>query len=306
MAVEMVNYGDLPFREAIPPGSASMGGNSSLTDPLPGDFLLNPANNYGDGEAILFSFRDILSGMGNSGLISYSWTEGLYLISAGLFQRIIPGVPNTSNALSFWDSEGPHLDYSKISRFDDKTIGFFLSSAKEMSPGMSVGLTVKPVIRKIDDAGAWGAGMDAGIVYRKNDRFGIGMAVRNILPLTQKWTTGNLEVVLPDISGNFSYKYKQVQFHGGLSTQFTGKSIAKNNSNYMFGMQYLAFNTFTIKAGTSKTIPLSLGFSINIHQYHVDYVCQFEATEGNALLNQGVSLWMDLNTVLSGMNKLNP
>jgi len=305
-AVNIVNYGNTIFSEAISPGNASLGGASSFIDPIPGGFLLNPANHFSHEPNILFSYRNIFSGMGVSRTINYSWSGQRYNYAVGLMQRVIPEISNTSDALAYWDSNGPHLDYAKISKFDDKTYGLFLSGAMMITSDISIGMTVKPMIHKIDQSSAWGAGIDAGVVYRKNTNLGLGLSIRNILPFIKKWNTGNLEVILPEISGDLSYRYKKAQLHTGVSTHFTGSSLSKNDNNYLIGIQYSIYQNIIAKAGSSRTVPLSLGFALNINKYHVDYVCLVDDGTENTPLSHGVSIWMELDNILAGMDRLDP
>ena len=149
MSAKTVYFGNSTFRGALPPGNASIAGNISIIDPTPGGYLLNPANQSSEISKILFTYQDIFSGMGICRAIHYSLPRHRINYTIGFLQQIIPDIPNTSNAISYWDSDGPHLDYSKITSFDDKTFGLFISGKLPISSSLSVGLPFKPNFHKI-------------------------------------------------------------------------------------------------------------------------------------------------------------
>ncbi|MFQ6610420.1 MAG: hypothetical protein ACE5D7_06420 [Fidelibacterota bacterium] len=301
-----VYYGNAAFRDALPPGNASIAGNISIIDPAPGGYLVNPANQISENSKILFTYQDIFSGMGVCRAIHYSLAGQKLNYTIGLIQRIIPDIPNTSNAISFWDSEGPHLDYSKITSFDDKTFGLFISGKLPISSSLSVGLNLKPVFHKISNHSAWGAGLDAGMVYRKNDNFGFGLSIINIFPFMKKWNTGSFEIFSPELRGNTSYKYDKIQIHCGLGTILNKWSVVKRNYNYMFGAQFQALQNFTLKMGTSKNSQFSAGFDLVINNYHVEYACLTSDSFNGKLIRHSISIWVEIVSLLNDMEVLNP
>ena len=98
------------------------------------------------------------------------------------------GVDDIPNTLNFRD--GNSFDYARITSFSVADMAFLASYAQNIKgmDGLSIGANVKVVNRRVGNfATAWGFGLDAGAMYRKNG-FSVGAMASDITSTFNAWS----------------------------------------------------------------------------------------------------------------------
>lgn len=108
--------------------------------------------------------------------------------SAVGFSIIRFGVDDIMNTTKLIDDQG-NINYDRISLFSAADYGFTFSYARYLPfERLSYGINAKVIRRVIGDfADSWGFGFDAGIQYRTENRWKIGVMARDITTTYNTW-----------------------------------------------------------------------------------------------------------------------
>lgn len=140
------------------------------------------------------------------------------------------GVDDIPNTTQLFDADA-NLNYDRITSFSAVDYGFFLSYARMLGKGLSIGGSAKVVRRILGDfAGSWGFGVDAGATYRTGN-WSFAVMARDMVSTYNAWTytldpqtkevflmTGNelpengLEVSLPRIILGAAHSHRWERF----------------------------------------------------------------------------------------------
>ena len=141
-----------------------------------------------------------------AGIISFDYAGAAFPVSEKStigITAIRSGVDDIPNTLNAWDVERnqpkPNPE-NFIERFSAADYGFFISYARSLADGLTIGLTGKLVRRTIGDfADAWGYSFDAGIQYVAG-RLILGANVQDVSTMLQTWSINRSELApLEDI-----------------------------------------------------------------------------------------------------------
>ncbi len=125
------------------------------------------------------------------------------VLALSLLYLTVNGIKDSRQAFNAADRK---VDYSKVTSFNTGDYTLLLSYANSYRKNISYGLNIKAIYRGYHVASAFGLGFDTGMKYFVNDRFALGLMLRDITTTMLVWTTGEKELIAPSIRFGTSYK----------------------------------------------------------------------------------------------------
>lgn len=109
--------------------------------------------------------------------------DGRSTLGVSFFRSGVDDIPNTLDA---WENGQPRAD--RVSFFSAADYAFFVSYAREIRDGLTLGGTAKLVQRSIGDfASAWGYSADVGAQYQLGS-YVVGVTLQDITGMLQSWS----------------------------------------------------------------------------------------------------------------------
>lgn len=210
-----------------------------------------------------------------------------------------------------------HLDYGSFIAADESGIqtGTFgagetvvqMSFSRQISKRWSGGISLKPVVSKLEAYSSWALAGDLGVFYRSDDRlFSFGATLRNWGRQLSAYDSSPLESLAPDLQFGFSKKLKHAPFRflltaqdllsGSLSYKIqddTGSHTSMEGDDtfdkklfrhLVLGLEFVPSKNFYVGAGVNprrrqelrvesltSTVGYSWGFGIRIYKFNFSY-----------------------------------
>lgn len=304
LGTQIVAYNDDTSIQIGSVRSLSLGSSMSLSEIGGGDAFRNPASIYNTPQTIKFSYRNLPASLSQIHILSYSWKNKKSSFSVLYHQQTIDEIPNTVDAFSGYDSMGrPLLDYNNITEFTDIKLGALITLARKYNQSTRVGISLKPMFRKIDNISAAGIGLDLGIIKKYPDDLFIGVTVRNILPTFTKWSTGTIEVNLPEFTIGLEKKYDRVTILMDSYTQLTDTNFSDSINGYHLGVEYQILEFIKVRGGKSDIHPFTVGFGVELHDYQINY--SYLETENYHAI-QSISVQTGIDHIFESLKKISP
>ena len=186
----------------------------------------------------------------------------------------------------------------------------FLGFSKSLSPRISAGISFKPVFSTIETYHSWGIAVDAGMHFNhRNDRFHMGLLLRNAGRQISSYSDSPTESLSPDLMVGASLKLAHAPFRFSLTVKdlLTGSldyEIPENeygiivsesesqNAGFgdlllrhlVFGIEFLPSRNFYVAAGLNprrrqelkvdskiSTVGYSWGFGFRVYKFRFGY-----------------------------------
>ncbi len=154
----------------------------------------------------------------------------------------VDGIPNT---LSLYEDDGS-VNYNNVTEFSAADYAFLFNYAQKFdSLGLSIGVTPKVVYRKVGPfASSWGFGVDIGAQYEINDRFQVGVLLKDITTTFNAWrfNFSEDERQVLNLTGNevpirsFEITRPQIILGGAYHQNFTIKKEAEGKKAQNIGV----------------------------------------------------------------------
>ncbi|MCS7028289.1 MAG: PorV/PorQ family protein [Bacteroidia bacterium] len=224
------------------------------------------------------------------------------------------GVDDIPNTLDLVAPDGS-IDYNRIKSFSTSDYGILLSYSRNLNykiPGLSVGANAKIIHRNVGPfATAWGFGLDAGAIYKKNG-FIYGLMANDITTTFNAWSfntetfeqqfiqTGNeipqnsIEITLPSFTFSAAKNFKLSEKFNllgaiALKTTTDGRRNTIIQTNFISadpkaGIEVGYINKLFLRAGIDNlqyytqdnnkrylTVRPNLGAGITFMNFTIDY-----------------------------------
>ncbi|OQX56599.1 MAG: hypothetical protein B5M53_00575 [Candidatus Cloacimonas sp. 4484_209] len=208
-------------------------------------------------------------------------------LSIGMLYLNIPDIFDTRNAWEDTNNNGlpdeNEIDYSKITKFNDNEMAFFLNGAVKKNNNLFIGFNVKFLRKSFAEFSANGFGSDLGIIYIPNKSLRLGMNLKDITSSFLLWNTGKKEFIYPKIRAGVSVLANfffitpseihlstdaEIRLdHRLMSSQVSYKSL---NADFSFGLEYIFKQTVSLRMGSDHGA-LSTGLGISYKGINIDY-----------------------------------
>lgn len=194
-----------------------------------------------------------------------------------------------------------------LSDFEFKSSNDFaglFSYARDLSPRLTLGGSVKAVYRTLVGHTAWGAGLDAGLTYQVANNASVAFMARDLTTTFMSWDTGTSESIAPSLSvgGQLTRALGSRHVITGAADVRVDLSSKRIDSNFggdgmagelHLGAEYWYHDALALRSGISGR-DLTFGAGLRRKGLGIDYAAVFNRQFGSAVdfaadENQGVA-----------------
>jgi hypothetical protein len=194
-----------------------------------------------------------------------------------------------------------------LSDFEFKSSNDFaglFSYARDLTPKVTLGGTIKAVYRTLVGHTAWGAGLDAGLTYQATNNVSLAFMARDLTTTFMSWDTGTSESIAPSLSlgGQVTHALSPSHVITGAADVRVDLSSKRIDSNFggdgmagelHIGAEYWFHNALALRTGVSGR-DLTFGAGLRRKGLGIDYAAVFNRQFGSAVdftadENQGVA-----------------
>ncbi|MFC1771323.1 PorV/PorQ family protein [Candidatus Margulisiibacteriota bacterium] len=145
---------------------------------------------------------------------------------------------------------------------------YYLSTAKEVWEGLSIGITGKLIKEQAAQYQAQGIGMDAGALYQPLDWISFGFNLQNIVSPRMEWDTPSksVDTVPLNIKTGVLFRLLNENLLAGIDLNIRHNRDTKLN----FGLEYWLIPNFALRGGLCQE-GLSLGTGLNLSGFMLDF-----------------------------------
>lgn len=202
-----------------------------------------------------------------------------------------------------WDV-GERLFLSDFEYKSSNDFAGLFSYARDLSPKLTLGGTVKAVYRTLVGHTAWGAGLDAGLTYQVKSNVAVAFMARDLTTTFMSWDTGTSESIAPSLSfgGQLTQSLSPSHVITGAADVRIDLSSKRIDSNFgsdgmagelHLGAEYWYHNALALRTGISGR-DLTFGAGLRRKGLGIDYAAVFNRQFGTAVdftadENQGVA-----------------
>ncbi len=181
-----------------------------------------------------------------------------------------------------------------LSDFDLKSSNDFaglFSYARDLSPKLTAGGTLKVIYRTLVGSTAWGAGLDVGATYDIQPNFSVAAVARDLTTTFMSWETGRRESIAPSLSlgGQYTHAFSPMHvltFAADTRLDFESRRIDSNYGGSGIageihtGAEYWFHNALALRTGIS-TRDLTFGAGLRRKNVGIDYAAVFNRMFGS-------------------------
>lgn len=244
--------------------------------------FFNPANTYFLNENNLFaSHSSYFEGLMSYDIAAANFSINNRIFAAGILMNSISDIPLTRDMNISNVPDSLIFDYNKIKFETWREIAFFLNYSTELPYSIKGGVNFKLIYKGIESYSAYGLGFDLGFTYL-NKAFIHSFVVKNITTTPLFWSTGDNEIIIPNIVIGNSYVkiFDSINSRLTLSAdvdiflenrktadQFNAGSISFNIHG---GAELLIKDKLAVRLGTDSG-EMTYGAGIRIKSFNIDY-----------------------------------
>lgn len=202
-----------------------------------------------------------------------------------------------------WDV-GERLFLSDFEYKSSNDFAGLFSYARDLSPRLTVGGSLKAIYRTLVGHTAWGAGLDAGLTYAVSQRASVAFLARDLTTTFMSWDTGTSESIAPSLSvgGQVTHPFSANHVVTGAADVRVDLESKRPDSNFggegmagelHVGAEYWYHNAFALRSGVSGR-DLTFGAGFRRKGLGIDYAAVFNRQFGSSVdfaadENQGVA-----------------
>ena len=249
----------------------AMGGNNPAVIGINGKIFNNPAlGNLKTNNLISFTYRDHFSGLAKDHLFSVAIKQNFFnSLSLGIIYREIENIPNTLDAFSLNGNQVVPIDYDLITFFDHWELASVLSISSQFSK-YKIGFNIKSLMYSILNEKAFGIGFDMGIIHNINESFLLGIVLKNFPTMYINWTTGNNEIILPQLDIGLNYANNNLNVASGIQINSFSRTY-KDDIIFNSGITQKISKDADIIIGYNSNSSFSMGIEIKNKLLIINY-----------------------------------
>ena len=211
-------------------------------------------------------------------------TVGISILRLG-----VDGIPDTRNAAL--DANGNHvpvfqqdgsIDYASVSYFNAADWAMYFSYGKRASDDFSYGANVKLIRRSLGDAGAFGIGFDAAVLYKATNELTLAANAQDVTTTLLAWSTGTKELISPTLKLGAAYVLLIGTKHRiipacDLDVRFENRQFASMahlgpvSIDPHVGFEYTYNRAVSIRAGINDIKQWTVGAGVKLPKLNLDY-----------------------------------
>jgi len=191
-----------------------------------------------------------------------------------------------------WVDENENQQYDNGERilYDESRVhwktyaemALFLSYARQISPGVSVGGSLKPIRKSFADESCFGFGADVGLLLRSQRGVSLGVSLQDFFGTILSWSTGTRETITPNLHVGAAYERHfesletRLLLAGQADIRFEGRQYATQlragqaSADFRAGMECTWRDLVALRLGTADE-NFTAGAGLGIKGYWVDY-----------------------------------
>ncbi len=204
--------------------------------------------------------------------------QGPIRFGLGVIQRRIEDIPDTRNALYYWDSQGPHLNADAVRYLSHNELGLLLAGTTVWR-NIRLGFVLKPVFVSVADHHAWGLGADLALTGTMREHLTYSVKLEDFPSAPRFWDSGDRELFPPRIKVGGHYRTGMLTlftaFAAEPGTRLEDDSralrILGTDLTLHGGMELKLFAPFSIQIGSASTSPFSGGFRWQTESLDIQY-----------------------------------
>lgn len=221
----------------------------------------------------------------NYGAIAFPYKSDMTL-AFSVIRLGVDGIPDTRNALIDQNGnlkldDNELLDYSKITEFNYADWAFLFSFAKKYNEKISYGANLKIIKRDIAEFGAYGIGLDFGLIYSPFNNFSLGANLQDLTTTIVAWDNGTTQLISPTLKVGSAYQLKI--FNGILTPAFDADIRFENRKfasmlnlgpvsfDFHGGIEYSYDNLISLRFGYNDVKQFTFGAGIVLPKLNIDY-----------------------------------
>lgn len=165
--------------------------------------------------------------------------------------------------INYGEFERTDENWNELGTFRAQETALYFSYARQMTPTLHLGATIKPILSTLDNYKSFGLAMDMGAYYRaSNNLFQAGLVIRNVGgQITTYDTDSKHESLNTDMRIGMSYKLEHAPFrfsatlkdifHWDLSTNNSNKISTGDNimRHLLLGIEFMPIRNFYVGFG---------------------------------------------------------
>jgi len=217
-------------------------------------------------------------------------TLGLSAIRLGL-----DGIKDSRNALVDLNGNGrldteDRIDSSRITLGGSANWAVYGSYARQITPELSVGGSLKFLYKSILEHSAWGLGVDVSASYRPMADLVVGATLSDATKSLLIWDTGNQEFIVPTLRLGAGYTVHVAEHHAILPVldaivRFEGRHSTTSGDlgfaslDAAAGLEYSFKDRVFVRGGYTELQQITLGAGVRLPKLNIDYAFTHENQE---------------------------
>lgn len=195
-----------------------------------------------------------------------------------------PGTNLPTEGNNRWDP-GERLFLSEFELKSSNDFAALFSYARDLSPKVTIGGSIKALYRTLVGHDAWGAGLDVGLVYNLRRNASLAFVARDLTTTFMSWDTGTRESIAPSatVGGQYTFAFSprhaltlatdiRMDFESRrVDSNFGGDGIAGELHG---GAEYWFHNALGVRTGVSGR-DLTFGAGFRRKSIGIDYAAVF-------------------------------
>ena len=190
---------------------------------------------------------------------------GISLIRLGVDDIPITRLPDPSRPIDALLDNGQR-NRPFVERFvSDVEYALLLSVARRSTSRFAFGGNLKIIRKSVGVAGAFGLGLDAGVLIRPISSLAIGIQVMNLTTTVLTWDTGSKEYLTPVLKTGVAYEFAVSRLHGRIviaadvdilfegRRQTASRSLGRASGTTHIGLEYRLQQIVTIRVGSEAS-----------------------------------------------------
>lgn len=183
-----------------------------------------------------------------------------------------------------WDP-GERLFISDFELKSSNDFAGLFSYAKDLSPKVTLGGSLKTIYRTLVGHTAWGAGLDAGLIMNVRHNVTLGIVARDLTTTFMSWDTGTRESIAPSLSvgGQWTHRFSErnaLTVAGDVRVDDSPRRVDSNFGSASLagethlGAEYWFHNSLALRTGINGR-DLTFGAGLRNKALGVDVAAMF-------------------------------
>jgi hypothetical protein len=157
----------------------------------------------------------------------------------------------------------------KIKKISANEYAIYLSYARRLWRSFYIGGNLKVLRQVIGGESSLGYGFDLGVLWKPIRVLQLGLSIQDIVKTSVKWTTGQEDLIPPNVKFGVAFILHFPKVGGKLS--LSGDADTRYGQKLCFGIEYLWYDSLVLRAGLDDG-SFTGGLGLIISVFEVDYV----------------------------------